>query len=42
MVKENKFKYTLDDYFNFIAKLRKLGYKVKQELKYVISKTKKK
>ena len=28
-LKKNKFKYTLDDYFNFMAKLRKLGYKVK-------------
>ncbi|HJF85675.1 histidinol-phosphatase [Megamonas hypermegale] len=28
-LKKNKFKYTLDDYFNFIQKLRALGYKVK-------------
>ncbi len=28
-LQKNKFKYTLDDYFNFIQKLRTLGYKVK-------------
>lgn len=28
-LQQNKFKYTLDDYFNFMAELRKLGYKVK-------------
>lgn len=28
-LKKNKFKYTLNDYFNFIQKLRGLGYKVK-------------
>ena len=28
-LQKNKFKYTLDDYFNFIQKMRTLGYKVK-------------
>lgn len=28
-LKKNKFKYTLDDYFNFMAKLNSLGYKAK-------------
>ena len=28
-LKKNKFKYTLDDYFNFMAKLHSLGYKAK-------------
>ena len=28
-LKKNKFKHTLDDYFNFMAKLRELGYPVK-------------